>query len=125
MASSHGRIYYMNNIEQQVYRLNDYGFDIKTNEKRVIIKNLETGERWDMPQSALAEVRLIDGRSIPVWEEMPDGWHPVKERSYPGYTNDPRTEVEVRDGYDVYGRRIDNTGSFTGYSGRERIGFRR
>lgn len=102
MLESRKRVYYINNIENDVYRVMAEGFDRNTGEKRVIIKNLTDGKRWDLAQKDLNEVRLVDGKITDVWEMMPEGWHPVKEeRPYPGYINDPRGEM--RNGYNVHG----------------------
>lgn len=104
MFESKRPTYYINNIEGDVYRVMAEGFDRNTGEKRVIIKNLTDGKRWDVAQKDLKEVRLVDGKITDVWKQMPEDWYPKKEeRPYPGYTNDPRGEVY--NGYNAHGIR--------------------
>lgn len=125
MHPRNARVYYINNTDNQVYRLDNYGFDINTHEKRVILKNLESGERWDMPVSTLSKECLIDGRPTPIWEQLPEGWYPKKEeRDYPGYTNDPRKELD-EDGYDAYGRQHRVRRSAVDNFNRKYSGFKR
>ena len=125
MHPRNARVYYINNTDNQVYRLDNYGFDIDTHEKRVILKNLESGERWDMPVSTLSKEYLIDGRPVPIWEQLPEGWYPKKEdRDYPGYTNDPRKELD-ENGYDAYGRQHRVQRSAIDNFNRKYSGFKR
>lgn len=125
MPSSQGKIWYINNITNKIYRLDGYGFDMHSHKKHLLIRDIETGERWIIPQTDLFEERIVDGRPLKIWEEMPDGWHPIsQEKSYPGYTNDPRKEI-IQDGYDVYGRRVATGSTYAGHSNRERLGFKR
>jgi len=118
------RVYYINNVEGDVYRLDNIGFTRDTGEKRVILRNLTDGKHWDLPAKDLEEERLINGKITVIWERMPDGWYPKKEeRPYPGYTNDPRGEI--RDGYDVYGRRVESRMPAINRFNREHSSFKR
>ena len=124
MPSSYGKIWYINNTTNKIYRLDGYGYTMDTNEKYILLKDIENGARWVMPVSDLYKECLVDDRPVKLWEEMPDGWHPVsEEKRYPGYTNDPRKDVEHYD-YDDNDGRNNYRSSFTGYSGRGRVGFR-
>ena len=124
MPSSLGKTWYINNTTNKIYRLDGYGYDMDTHEKRVLIRDIENGDRWVILHSDLFKECIVDGRPIKIWEEMPDGWHPIgEEKRYPGYTNDPRKEV-LRDGYDAYGRRGTDRRPSTKHYGRERFGFK-
>ena len=126
MASSQGKIWYINNQTNKIYKLVDTGYTMDTNERYVLLKDIETGHKWVMPQANLYRECLLDGRPIKLWEEMPDGWHPIsEEKRYPGYTNNPR-KVEKKD-YDRYenGRWNNSRSTFIGDSYRGRIGFKR
>ena len=125
MASTRAKIWYINNQTNKIYRLNDIGYTMDTNEKFVLLKDIETGHKWVMPHADLYKECLIDGRPVKLWETMPEGWHPIsEEHSYPGYTNDPRKDVNQY-GYNDYGRRNDYRSPSVGYADRERIGFKR
>ena len=118
------RVYYVNNIEGDVYRVDAVGFTKDTGEKRCMLRNLTDGKFWDIPAKDLEEVRPIDGKITTVWERMPDGWYPKKEeRPYPGYTDDARSVV--KDGYNVYGQRVNSTMPAINRFNRERAGFKR
>lgn len=123
MASSFGKIWYINNKTNKIYRYEGYTYDINTTEKCILLKDIENGNRWVMPASDLHKECLLDGKPIALWEEMPDGWHPIsEEKRYPGYTNDPRKDVDY--GYNENVGRNDNRSTSIGYSDRRRIGFR-
>ena len=123
MASSQGKVWFINNQTQKIYRLNDYGFDMENHEKHLLIKDIETGERWVIPQSDLYKTCLINGKPTELWEEMPEGWHPVKERPYPGYTNDARKEVVNNYGYNENVRRENIRRPSVRYPNRRRFDF--
>ena len=80
MLSEQNKVYYINNLENDVYRLDAEGFTRDTGEKRCILRNLTDGKRWDMPTKDLEEVRLIDGVVTKVWTKQPVGWFPKKAR---------------------------------------------
>lgn len=81
---------YYNNIEDgHLYRVDAYGFDVDTGIERVILRDIDTGRRWDMPKSKLQEVKLIDKVPVRIWEPTPSYF---KETPYHGYTNDLRKE---------------------------------
>lgn len=103
------KIYYTHTPTGDIYRIQAVGYTQDTGEKRVIIRNLLDGKDWDLPWKDLSDVKLIDGKVQNIWERMPDGWFPKRheELRYPGYTDDPREEV--RDGYNVYGRKVQPT----------------
>jgi hypothetical protein len=125
MYAGKPRIYYINNVEGDVYRVEGEGFTRDTGEKRCIVKNLTDGKRWDIAAKDLEEIRLIDGNIRNVWERMPEGWYPKKETEempYAGYTNDPREEV--RDGYNAYGQPVQNRLPEINRFNRGRAGFR-
>ena len=124
MASSYGKVWYINNTTNKIYRLNDVGYTMDTNEKYVLLKDIETVHKWVMPYSDLHNQCLLDGRPVALWEEMPDGWHPVgEEKRYPGYTNDPRKDVDYD--YDENDGRNNYRSSAIGYPSRGRYGFKR
>lgn len=119
MASSLGKVWYINNTTNKIYRVDGYSYTMDTNEKVVLLKEIENGARWVMPASDLHKECLLDGRPIKLWEEMPDGWHPIGKdtQSYPGYTNDPRKDVEHYDHNDDV-RRTGYRSPITRYSNR-------
>lgn len=134
-SEKRAKMYYLNTREQRVYRVDNYGFDINTHEKRYILKDLATGYRWDIPATMLNEIIMINGVPAKSWTRMPEGWHPSREdhtlptvRDYPGYVNDPRIkdrEVPYNDRYG-YDRRYndintaadDGSGRYPGYGRR-------
>ena len=123
MASSQGKVWYINNQTNKIYRIDAYAYTMDTNEKWVLLKDIDTGHKWVMPHANLYKECLIDGRPVKLWEEMPDGWHPIgEEKRYPGYTNDPRKDVNQYGNNDDV-RPIGYRNSPTGYAHRERIGF--
>ena len=125
MASSLGKVWYINNTTNKIYRLDNYGYSMDNGEKYILIKDIDNGSKWIMPAADLHKQLIIEGKPTPLWEEMPDGWHPIgEEKRYPGYTNDPRKDVEHYDYNDNDGRNSYRS-STTRYNGRERIGFRR
>ena len=125
MASSKGKIWYINNTTNKIYRLNDYGFSMSDGEKHILLKDIDNGTKWIMPASDLHKQVIIEGKPMPLWEEMPDGWHPLSgEKRYPGYTNDPRKDVNQY-GYNEDVRRDDFRGTPTERYGRGRFGFKR
>jgi hypothetical protein len=124
MPSSYGKVWYINNTTNKIYRLDGFGYTMDTNEKYILLKEIDNGARWVMPASDLHKECLLDGRPIKLWEEMPDGWHPIgEEKRYPGYTNDPRKDVEQHD-YDEDDGRDSYRRPSIGYSNRRYIGFR-
>jgi hypothetical protein len=125
MASSLGKVWYINNTTNKIYRVDGYSYTMDTNEKVVLLKEIDNGARWVMPASDLHKECLLDGRPIKLWEEMPDGWHPIgEEKRYPGYTNDPRKDVKDY-GYDDDDRSNSFRSSASNYARRGYIGFKR
>lgn len=97
MASSLGKVWYINNTTNKIYRLDNYAFDMETNEKKLLLKDIDNGNRWIISASELYKEIIHDGHPIKLWEEMPDGWHPIgQDTPYNSYTNDPRKDS---DGY--------------------------
>lgn len=82
--------YYKSKKTGVIYQVANYGFDVDTGIKRVILKDTSNGERWDMPES-----RLYD---TDRWERLPDRPPVKRELQYPGFTNDPRKEF-IDNGY--------------------------
>ena len=126
MYTDKPKVYYINNIENDVYRLDAEGFTRDTGEKRCILRNLTDGKRWDVAAKDLEEVRLIDGNVTKLWERQPEGWYPKKQDDldYPGYVNDPRKEPEQR-GYNDFSRQPTSRMPAINRYNRERTGFRR
>jgi hypothetical protein len=125
MASSLGKVWYINNTTNKIYRLDGSGYTMDTGEKYILLKDIDNGTKWVMPASELHKECLLDGKPIKLWEEMPDGWHPIgEEKRYPGYTNDPRKDVNQYD-YDDNDRRHGFRNTALEHFGRERIGFKR
>lgn len=110
------RVYYKNNMDKHIYREDAYGFDAVTNERRVILRDLDTGRRWDYKDSDLHATVLIDKMPTPLWEKMPPNWHPIanEEEGYKGYTDDPRKDVynEYSNFTQRYPDRSDRIGNF-------------
>lgn len=122
------RVYFKNHKDGHTYRQDNYGFDVDTLEVRILIKDLSTGERWDMPFAYLTERFNNNGHFEKIWERMPEDWYPTKrpdkpERAYPGYTDDPREEVD-NNGYNVYGVRHTNRSTEFDNTNRKRAGFK-
>jgi hypothetical protein len=124
MPSSLGKTWYINNTTNRIYRLDGHGYTMDTNEKYILLKDIDNGSKWVMPASNLYKECLHEGRPIKLWEEMPDGWHPIGEdKRYPGYTNDPRKDVNEYD-LDENDRRNGFRNTALKHYGRERIGFK-
>lgn len=124
MPSSFGKTWYINNTTNKIYRLDGYGYTMDTNEKYIMLKDIDGGSRWVMPAADLHKECLLDGRPIKLWEEMPNGWHPVGEdKRYPGYTDDPRKDVNKYD-YAEDVRRNNFRGTPINNFGRRRVGFK-
>ena len=124
MPSSLGKTWYINNTTNKIYRLDGYGYTMDTNEKYILLKDIDTGARWVMPASNLHKECLLNDRPVKLWEEMPDGWHPLsEEKSYPGYVNDPRKDVSIPYDHNDNVRRNDYRSPLTRYSGRRRSSF--
>lgn len=125
MASSFGKTWYINNTTNKIYRLDNYGYSMSDGEKHILLKDIENGTRWIMPSADLHKQVIIEGKPTALWEEMPEGWHPIsEEKRYPGYINDPRKDGDNYE-YNNYGGRNSFRSTATGYSSRERVGFRR
>lgn len=125
MPSSQGKVWYMNNTTNKIYRLDGYGYTMDTNEKYILLKDIENGAKWIMPASDLHKECLSDGRPIKLWEEMPDGWHPVgEEKRYPGYVDDPRKDIDRYDYNDNVRRNNFRSAPINNFS-RRRISFER
>jgi hypothetical protein len=123
MASSFGKVWYINNKTNKIYRYDGFVYDLNTTEKLILLKDIDNGNKWAMPASDLHKEVLIEGKSTALWEEMPDGWHPIgEEKRYPGYTNDPRKDVN-KYGYNEDDGRNSYRNASAGYSGSRRIGF--
>ena len=124
MASSQGKVWYINNTTNKIYRLDDFGYHMVSGEKHILLKDIDNGNKWIMPEADLHKQVIIEGKPTPLWEEMPDGWHPIgEEKRYPGYTNDPRKDVNKYD-YNANVRRHPNRDTTVDYTNRRRIGFR-
>lgn len=123
MPSSQGKTWYINNINNHIYRLDNYGYDMETNEKKLLLKDTSDGSRWIINASDLHKESLLDGRPIKLWEEMPEGWHPIGEDSpYRGYTNDPRKDAKY--GFNEIPQRHCNRRPVVDNGYRKRNGFR-
>ena len=126
------KTYYTHHPDGIPHRLITIGYTMDTHQKRVVLKDLSNGNLWDLAYSDLFETKLVDGKPLSLWEKMPDGWFPprhedirnAQQRSYQGYTNDPRREREIIDGYDVYGRPVDTDTNTYNVGGR-RVAVRR
>ena len=95
-----------------------------TGEKYILLKDIDNGAKWVMPAADLHKECIVEGRPIKLWEEMPDGWHPIGEdKRYPGYTNDPRKDVNQYGYNENDGRNADRRPD-VGYFSRGRIGFK-
>lgn len=124
MPSSQGKIWYINNQTNKIYRFDNYGYDMNTGEKKLLLKDIDNGSRWIINASDLYKEVLHDGRPIKLWEEMPDGWHPVgQDTPYPGYTDDPRKDADY--GNNAFSTRHINRSPDVDNAYRRRNSFRR
>lgn len=86
------KIYYKHIPTGDIYRC-DYTAFTMDGEKRVLLKNIGDGTRWDIAWKDLFDTRLIDGKITDVWEPMPAGWYPAKNTT--DYINSSREEFNV------------------------------
>lgn len=123
MPSSLGKTWYMNNQLNKIYRLDGFGYDWETSDKKLLLRDIDNGQRWVISASDLHKEILIDSKPCKVWEEMPDGWHPIgQETPYPGYTNDPRKDTIY--GFNEVPQRHSNRRPIVDNGYRKRNGFR-
>ena len=124
MPSSLGKTWYINNTTNKIYRLDGYGYSMDTKEKMLLIRDTDNGSRWIISAAELHKEVLCEGRPIKLWEEMPDGWHPIgQDTPYNGYTNDPRKDAEPY-GITAIPQQHSNRRPIVDNTYRKRTGFR-